>query len=72
MALDMHGYAISGGSACSSGSAKPSSTLKEIGMDDEMAIRTVRISFGKNLTTQNIQGLSKSISNIINDQTEKL
>jgi len=46
--------------------------LKEIGMDDEMAMRTVRISFGKNLTTQNIQGLSKSISNIINDQTEKL
>ena len=72
MALDMHGYAISGGSACSSGSAKPSATLKEIGMDDEMAMRTVRISFGKNLTTQNIQGLSKSISNIINDQTEKL
>jgi cysteine desulfurase len=72
MALDMDGYAISGGSACSSGSAKPSATLKEIGMDDEMAMRTVRISFGKNLTTQNIQGLSKSISNIINDQTEKL
>jgi cysteine desulfurase len=72
MALDMYGYAISGGSACSSGSTKPSATLKEIGMDDEMAMRTVRISFGKNLTTQNIQGLSKSISNIINDQTEKL
>ena len=72
MALDMDGYAISGGSACSSGAAKPSATLKEIGMDDEMAMRTVRISFGKNLTTQNIQGLSKSISNIINDQTEKL
>ena len=69
MALDMEGYAISGGSACSSGSAKPSATLKEIGMDDDIAMRTVRISFGKNLTESNIRNLSKSISDIINHQT---
>ena len=72
MALDMHGYAISGGSACSSGSANPSTTLKEIGMDNEKASKTVRISFGKNLTLQNIKGLSKTISEIINPQTEIL
>ena len=69
MALDIAGYAISGGSACSSGSTKPSATLKEIGMDDAMAMRTVRISFGKNLTESNIRNLSKSISDIINHQT---
>jgi len=69
MALDIAGYAISGGSACSSGSAKPSATLKEIGMDDDIAMRTVRISFGKNLTESNIRNLSKSISDIINHQT---
>ena len=69
MALDIAGYAISGGSACSSGSTKPSATLKEIGMDDAMAMRTVRISFGKNLTENNIRNLSKSISDIINHQT---
>ena len=58
--------------ACSSGSANPSTTLKEIGMDNEKASKTVRISFGKNLTLQNIKGLSKTISEIINPQTEIL
>ena len=72
LALDMKGYAISGGSACSSGSVKPSLTLKEIGMSDDVAMRTVRISFGKNLSKGNILGLSESISNIINHQFESM
>ena len=68
IALDMKGYAISGGSACSSGSAKTSTSLKEIKMDDESASKTVRISLGKNLTTQNILQLSDCISEVINKQ----
>ena len=68
MALDMQGYAISGGSACSSGSVKASLTLSEIGMDEVLALKTVRISFGKNLTKDNIIGLSNSISSIIKNQ----
>ena len=71
IALDMKGYAISGGSACSSGSAKTSTSLKEIKMDDESASKTVRISFGKNLTTQNILQLSDCISEVINKQYHK-
>ena len=47
IALDIKGYAISGGSACSSGSVKTSTTLQEIKMDQNLAQRTVRISFGK-------------------------
>ena len=68
MALDMKGYAISGGSACSSGSMNTSLTLSEIGMDEKLALKTVRISFGKNLTEDNIIGLSDSISTIIKNQ----
>jgi len=68
MALDIQGYAISGGSACSSGSTKPPKVLKEIGMSDDMAMRSVRISFGKNLNKENIISLSEAISNIINHQ----
>ena len=68
MALDMQGYAISGGSACSSGSVKASLTLSEIGMDEKLALKTVRISFGKNLTKDNIIGLSNSISSIIKNK----
>ena len=66
IALDIKGYAISGGSACSSGSIKTSTTLQEIKMDQNLAQRTVRISFGKNLTEKDINGLSKAIATIIN------
>ena len=69
IALDMKGYAISGGSACSSGSVKTSTTLQEIKMDQNLARRTVRISFGKNLTENDIDGLSKAITSIINKST---
>ena len=71
IALDMKGYAISGGSACSSGSVKSSATLKEIDMDEQLAERTVRVSFGKNLQEKNIIGLSNCISDIINSQNQK-
>ena len=66
IALDMKGYAISGGSACSSGSVKTSTTLQQIKMDKNLAQRTVRISFGKNLNEDDIDGLSKAITSIIN------
>ena len=67
----MRGYAISGGSACSSGSVKSSATLREIDMDEQSAMKTVRISFGKNLTEKNILGLSNCIADIVNSQKEK-
>ena len=69
IALDMKGYAISGGSACSSGSLKTSTTLQQIKMDKNLAQRTVRISFGKNLNEDDIDGLSKAIISIINKST---
>ena len=68
IALDMKGYAISGGAACSSGSLKTSTALTEINMDNEDASKTVRISFGKNITEENIIGLSSCIANVINKQ----
>ena len=41
--------------------------LREIGMSSENALKTVRISFGKNLVEKNIIGLAESIKEIIND-----
>ncbi len=50
--LDMKGIAISQGSACSSGAAKPSMVLMQILNDEEMEHKTpLRISFS-NLTTK--------------------
>lgn len=48
--LDMRGIQISSGSACSSGSKVPSRILKSIGLSDEDAFSTVRISFDYNTT----------------------
>ena len=66
IALDMKGYAISGGAACSSGSLKASTALTEINMNNEDVLKTVRISFGKNMAEEDIIGLSSCIANIIN------
>ena len=63
--LDMKNIAISFGSACSSGSAKASDALLSIGMDENTAKKTVRISIGKFITKKNIIDLVNTIKEII-------
>ena len=46
MLLDMNGIEVSTGSACSSGSLQPSSTLTAIGMDKEDVNSCIRMTFG--------------------------
>lgn len=46
MALDLEGIAVSNGSACSSGSVKPSITLKAMGQSAEIASSALRVSIG--------------------------
>ncbi len=46
MAMDLDGFAISAGSACSSGKAKSSKVLHEMGVDEALAACAVRISMG--------------------------
>jgi len=64
--LDIEGIAISAGSACSAGVVKPSSTLTEIGFSTEQALSTVRISFGKLNTIEEIDYFMTKIIPIIN------
>ncbi len=52
MALDLEGLAISNGSACSSGTTKPSTTLKAMGQSEKTASNALRISIGW-ATTEN-------------------
>ncbi len=44
--LDLAGFAVSIGAACSSGTVEPSSTLLALGMTSEEALSSLRVSFG--------------------------
>ena len=46
IALDLEGFDVSTGSACSSGKAEPSIVLKRMGYPKKMASGVIRISLG--------------------------
>jgi cysteine desulfurase len=46
MAMDLAGFAVSAGSACSSGKVRASRVLKAMGHDEERAAQAIRISIG--------------------------
>ncbi|CUT02223.1 cysteine desulfurase family protein [Candidatus Kryptobacter tengchongensis] len=45
--LDLKGVAVSNGSACTSGSLKPSHVILALGRDEKTSLATVRFSFGR-------------------------
>ena len=53
--LDYRGIAVSAGSACSTGEDAPSHVLKAIGLSDQAARETIRISLGHETTARDIQ-----------------
>jgi cysteine desulfurase len=65
---DRQGFAISSGAACSSRETGPSPILLEMGVSEEIARGTVRISFGRANTTDSTARLARSLL----QSTEKL
>ena len=61
----MYGIYISAGSACSSGEAIPSSTLKAIGLTDEQALSTIRITVDETLNQHDISNVVNILKNLI-------
>jgi cysteine desulfurase len=56
--LDREGIAVSSGSACSSGDIKPSRILSEMGINDDINICSLRISFGSGNTFEDVEYLT--------------
>jgi cysteine desulfurase len=65
MQLDLMGYAISTGSACSTGSSRPSHVLTAMGCTAEEAIDSVRISLGQSVSRSDIAGFLSALSGAI-------
>lgn len=63
--LDMSGIAISIGSACNSRSIEPSYVLKAIGLTDEQAMKTIRISLSDDTTYDEIDYVIDEIDKAI-------
>lgn len=61
MNLDLAGYCVSTGSACSSGSIDPSPVLAAMGIPLELNKSSIRISLGLYNTEESIHGLIKEI-----------
>jgi cysteine desulfurase len=53
--LDAMGFAVSAGSACSSGTLKKSRVLDAFGVSDEDAAHTIRVSLGWNTTLDEVE-----------------
>ena len=69
--LDKLGICASAGSACSTSNPMPSHVLTAIGLDKNYANSTLRISFGKDNTIEDVDFLIKSIIDIVNKKNIK-
>ncbi len=54
MAMDLAGFAVSAGSACSSGKVKVSRVLGALGLDDDQAASALRVSLGLETTEDEV------------------
>lgn len=64
--LDIEGICVSNGSACTSGAVEPSHVLSGIGMDEGLAKSSIRVSFGKNTTEDDIRYFVEKLNAVLN------
>ncbi len=67
--LDFRGIAVSAGSACSTGEDTPSHVLKAIGLTDQAARETIRISLGHTTTAGDIRYMAQVVQEYVEGRT---
>jgi cysteine desulfurase len=68
--LDSLGYAIGSGSACSSGGHKASPVLLAMGLPERDAFSVVRITVGKENTSEDVEGFLQAFSTAVSQLRE--
>jgi len=63
--LDQAGFAVSGGSACSSRSLEPSHVLRSIGVADRLAQGALRVSIGALTTAEDIEAFIEAFQECV-------
>lgn len=63
--LDMKGFAVSGGSACSSHSLEPSHVLKALGIGSDLALGSLRVSLGRYTTEEDVDAFMRAFEDSI-------
>ena len=64
--LDLAGISVSSGSACSSGSLEPSHVLLALGLPEELAHGSIRFSFGKHNTIEEVDYAVETLKKAVN------
>ncbi|MBO6587036.1 MAG: cysteine desulfurase [Gracilimonas sp.] len=63
--LDIEGICVSNGSACTSGAVEPSHVLNGIGMEDGLAKSSIRVSFGKQNTEEDVRYFVEKLDTVL-------
>ncbi len=64
MQLDRKGFAVSSGSACTSGKTEASHVLKAMQVEQELALSAIRVSFGQNNTMRDVDAFVSALTSI--------
>ena len=65
LSLDLKGIAVSSGSACTSGSIEPSHVLMALGLDPQTALSSLRFSFGRDNTMDDVDYVMEHLPGIV-------
>ncbi|HEY9503625.1 MAG TPA: cysteine desulfurase family protein, partial [Pyrinomonadaceae bacterium] len=63
--LDLQGVAVSTGSACSSGTLEPSPVVRALGHNDELARGSIRFSFGKDNSVDDVNYTVEALTSAV-------